>query len=78
MRLEPTQSYRVREVAEHFGVSATTIYRAIESGQLAALRLGSRAGALRVTGTAVLAYAEACEQAAYGRPEGDESSAVAS
>jgi excisionase family DNA binding protein len=78
MRIEPTRLYRVREVAEHFGVSAATIYRAIDSGQLSALRLGSGAGTLRMTGTAVLAYEAACAQAASGRLQVDEARAVAS
>jgi len=41
-------------------VSAATIYRAIESGQLDALKLGTGRGTLRVTGAAVLAFAVAC------------------
>ena len=62
MQVERTRMYRVKEVAEHFEVSVATIYRAIESGQLAAVRLGSKRG-LRVPGTAVLAFAEACTSA---------------
>ncbi|PZS26569.1 MAG: hypothetical protein DLM61_18135 [Pseudonocardiales bacterium] len=57
--------YRVRDVAEHFDVSVATIYRAIESGQLSALKLGHGTGTLRVTGAAVLAYEKSCIQAAY-------------
>ncbi|MGH3867234.1 MAG: helix-turn-helix domain-containing protein [Pseudonocardiaceae bacterium] len=53
------------DVARHFDVSVATIYRAIESGQLRALKLGTGTGALRVTGAAVLAYADACVRAAY-------------
>jgi excisionase family DNA binding protein len=52
-------------VAEHFDVSVATIYRAIESGQLTALKLGTGTGTFRVTGAAVAAYAEACVRAAY-------------
>jgi hypothetical protein len=52
-------------VAEHFDVSVATIYRAIESGQLTALKLGTGTGTFRVIGAAVLAYADACTQAAY-------------
>lgn len=65
MQVEGTRLYRVRDVAEHFDVSVATIYRAIESGQLKALKLGTGTGTFRVTGAAVLAYAEACVQAAY-------------
>ena len=64
MQVEGTRLYRVKDVAEHFAVSAATIYRAIESGQLAALKLGSGTGTFRVSGAAVLAYQEACAQAA--------------
>jgi excisionase family DNA binding protein len=62
MQVEDTRNYRVAEVAEHFNVSVSTIYRAIESGQLDALRLGT---AVRVPGWAVLVYTEACGEAAY-------------
>ena len=65
MQVEGTRPYRVREVAEHFDVSTATIYRAIESGQLAALKLGTGKGTLRVLGAAVLAYEKACLRAAY-------------
>jgi excisionase family DNA binding protein len=61
MQVEDTRMYRVGEVAEHFNVSVSTIYRAIESGQLDALRLGT---AVRVPGWAVLAYTDACYDAA--------------
>lgn len=57
--------YRVREVAEKFDVSVATIYRAIESGQLTALKLGSGKGALRVPDYALAAFEEACTQAAH-------------
>jgi excisionase family DNA binding protein len=65
MQVDSTRLYRVRDVAEHFDVSVATIYRAIESGQLAALKLGTGTGTFRVSGAAVAAYAEACVQAAY-------------
>ena len=65
MQVDGTRLYRVRDVAEHFEVSVATIYRAIESGQLSALKLGTGTGTLRVTGTAVLAYEKTCTQAAY-------------
>jgi excisionase family DNA binding protein len=60
MQVEDTRMYRVGEVAEHFNVSVSTIYRAIESGQLDALRLGT---AVRVPGWAVQAYTDACYDA---------------
>ena len=64
MQVDGTRNYRVKDVAEHFDVSVSTIYRAIESGQLDALKLGTGRGTLRVTGAAVLAFAEACAPAA--------------
>jgi excisionase family DNA binding protein len=63
MQVEGTRMYRVKDVAEHFDVSVSTIYRAIESGQLDALKLGTGQGTLRVPGCAVLAYAARCGQA---------------
>jgi excisionase family DNA binding protein len=65
MQVERTRLYRVRDVAEHFDVSVATIYRAIESGQLTALKLGTGTGTFRVTGAAVTAYTEACVRAAF-------------
>ena len=64
MQVERTRMYRVRDVAGLFEVSVATVYRAIEAGQLAALKLGTGKGTLRVSGAAVLAYAEACTQPA--------------
>jgi len=64
MQVEHTRMYRVRDVAQHFNVSVTTIYRAIESGQLDALKLGTGQGTLRITGAAVTAYAKACTHTA--------------
>ncbi len=69
MQVEGTRMYRVGEVAEHFSVSASTIYRAIESGQLEALKLGRGQGTVRVPGSAVLAYAATCGQGALNGPE---------
>jgi len=60
MQVERTRMYRVREVAGHFEVSVATIYRAIESGQLDAVKLGTGRGTLRVPGAAVLAFTAAC------------------
>jgi excisionase family DNA binding protein len=68
MQVEHTRMYRVRDVAKHFDVSVATIYRAIESGQLAALKLGTGQGTLRITGAAVTAYAKACKHGANDPP----------
>ncbi|OLT39130.1 transcriptional regulator [Saccharomonospora sp. CUA-673] len=57
--------YRVKAVAEALDVSVATIYRAIESGKLDALKLGTGKGTLRVPGSAVNAYVDECGEAAY-------------
>ena len=70
MQVDGTRNYRVKDVAEHFDVSVSTIYRAIESGQLHALKLGTGRGTLRVTGAAVLAFAETCAPAPTAAADG--------
>ncbi len=64
MQVDGTRMYRVRDVAEGLDVSVATIYRAIESGVLPALKVGTGKGALRIPGAAVQEYMRACEQAA--------------
>jgi hypothetical protein len=64
MQIEDTQWYWVRDVAGHCVVSVATIYRATESGQLAAVRFGRGTGVFWVSGAAVLADGQACAQAA--------------
>jgi excisionase family DNA binding protein len=68
MQVEGTRMYRVKEVAEGLYVSVATIYRAIDSGVLPALKVGTGSGALRIPGVAVQAYMRACEQAARQAP----------
>ncbi|GAA0509603.1 hypothetical protein GCM10009545_09630 [Saccharopolyspora thermophila] len=65
MQFERNRMYRVKAVAEMFDVSVNTIYRAIESGELDALKLGTGKGTLRIPGWALNAYVEKCSQAAY-------------
>ena len=65
MQFERSRFYRVKAVAEMFDVSVNTIYRAIESGELDALKLGTGKGALRIPGWALGVYVERCSQAAY-------------
>lgn len=55
---------RVKAVADMLDVSVATIYRAIESGALPALKVGTGKGALRVPAAAVREYLQACELAA--------------
>jgi excisionase family DNA binding protein len=69
MHEQGTRLYRVRAVAEMFDVSVSTIYRAIESGALVALKLGSSKGTLRVPASALPAFEQACSEAAAGSRE---------
>jgi excisionase family DNA binding protein len=64
MQANDTRMYRVRAVAEMFDVSVSTIYRAIESGQLDALKIGTGKGSLRIPAYAIEAFREACAAAA--------------
>lgn len=68
MQFEPTRWYRVRPVAEALDVSVATIYRAVESGDLRAVRIGRGKGAVRIRGDAAAAYIAACERAAATAP----------
>ncbi|GAA3435633.1 helix-turn-helix domain-containing protein [Kutzneria kofuensis] len=61
MQVEPTRLYRVKFLAEALDVSLTTIYRAVESGALRAVRVGTGKGAVRIPGDAFLEYLAACE-----------------
>ncbi len=56
-----TRMYRVSAVATLMDVSPSTVYRAIETGALAALRIGT---SLRVPHEAFTAWQNLCKQAA--------------
>lgn len=64
MQVESSRLYRVKAVAESLDVSAATIYRAVESGALRAVRIGTGKGAIRIPAQAVDEYISACERAA--------------
>ena len=64
MNQQLTRMYRVKAVAGMLDVSVATIYRAIESGALQALKVGTGKGALRIPEDAVQEYVTACKQAA--------------
>ena len=68
MHVDSTRLYRVKNVADLVDVSLSTVYRAIESGQLDALRIGT---AVRVPGTALARWLDACghTDAVAGRDE---------
>ena len=59
---------RVKTVAEMLDVSVATIYRAIESGALPALKVGTGKGAFRIPAAAVPEYLRNCEKAAQQTP----------
>ena len=61
MQHERTRMFRVKAVAEMFDVHPATIYRAIKTGALDALRVG---GSLRIPEDSVTTYREACYGAA--------------
>lgn len=65
MQFEDNRMYRVKAVAEALDVSVATIYRAIESGKLDALKIGTGKGTIRITGKAANIYVNACSGAAY-------------
>jgi excisionase family DNA binding protein len=60
MQVKATRMYRVKAVAEMYDVSVSTIYRAIEAGQLDALRIGTGKGAIRIPDYALSAWEESC------------------
>ncbi|MEV0073555.1 helix-turn-helix domain-containing protein [Amycolatopsis sp. NPDC050768] len=77
MQVETNRYFRVKQLAEMLDVSRATIYRAIESGQLDALKIGTGKGALRIPGQAVNTYLNDCADAAYrGYVEGGEAAAA--
>lgn len=60
MHGQRTRLYRVKTVAEMYDVSVATIYRAIETGQLRALKLGKGRGTLRIPESALDSYTASC------------------
>ncbi|SDD94730.1 helix-turn-helix domain-containing protein [Actinokineospora iranica] len=60
MQVEGTARYlRVKEVAVRFAVSPSTVYRAVEAGELPSVRIG---GSVRIPEQALAAF----EAAAFG------------
>ncbi|MEU4801055.1 helix-turn-helix domain-containing protein [Actinosynnema sp. NPDC023587] len=62
MQDKGTRMFRVKAVADMFDVHPATIYRAIKSGDLDALKVG---GSIRITEDALRVFRKACAQAAY-------------
>jgi excisionase family DNA binding protein len=65
IQIDRTRVYRVKAVADMLDVSPKSIYRAIESGQLDAYKIGTGKGTLRISGQALSVYLDACAQAAF-------------
>lgn len=65
MEIDSSRMYRVPAVAELLDVSPSTVYRAIESGALPALRIGST---VRVHGSALAAWLNVAGLAAGSGP----------
>ncbi|OLZ43416.1 helix-turn-helix transcriptional regulator [Amycolatopsis keratiniphila] len=63
MRVEDSAIFRVKDVAELLDVNKSTVYRAIGSGELDALRIGKNT--VRVPGAALNAWLASCSEAAY-------------
>lgn len=70
MQFERTRMYRVKAVADALEVSVATVYRAVESGQLAAYKLGTGKGTIRIQGESIMAYLGLCADASG--PAGDD------
>lgn len=64
MQVEDNRVFRVKELAELVDVHRSTIYRAIESGELEALKIGAGRGALRIPGASVNIWLSECMDAA--------------
>ncbi|HEX5120451.1 MAG TPA: helix-turn-helix domain-containing protein [Pseudonocardiaceae bacterium] len=64
MQVEGSRLYRARVVAEMLDVSPATIYRAVDSGALPAVRIGVGKGAVRIPGDGLAKYLAECRRAA--------------
>jgi excisionase family DNA binding protein len=65
----PESPYVVAEVAIALGVSKSTIYKAVETGELRGMRFGNtRKGTIRIPHGALVDYVAACTAAAVTRP----------
>jgi excisionase family DNA binding protein len=65
----PESPYCVAEIAVALGVSKSTVYKAVESGELRGFRFGgTRKGTIRIPHGALIDYVAACVAAAVTRP----------
>ncbi|MQA26035.1 MAG: helix-turn-helix domain-containing protein [Micromonosporaceae bacterium] len=60
MQRKHSRLFKVRAVAEIYDVSRATIYRAVESGKLPALKLGKGRGTIRIPESALASFTAAC------------------
>ncbi|MEV6878644.1 helix-turn-helix domain-containing protein [Amycolatopsis sp. NPDC051128] len=65
MRVEDNAVFRVKAVAELLDVSRSTVYRAIESGELDVLKIGTGKGAIRIPGYCVNTWISTCSERGY-------------
>ncbi|MFB9690071.1 helix-turn-helix transcriptional regulator [Amycolatopsis plumensis] len=65
MRVEDNAIFRVKALAELLDVSRSTVYRAIASGELDALKIGTGKGAVRVPGNSVNVWLDTCAERGY-------------
>nr|WP_091449764.1 helix-turn-helix domain-containing protein [Actinokineospora iranica] len=66
--------FRVKAVADMLDVSVNTIYRAVETGELNALKIGK---ALRIPGAALNAYLSQCAEPVDAQVLSDQVASVA-
>lgn len=66
---DPGNPYSVAEVSDALGVSKSTIYKAVERGELAGMRFGgTRKGTIRIPHSAFVEWVAECMAAAVTRP----------
>lgn len=65
MRVEDNAIFRVKALAELLDVSRSTVYRAIASGELDALKIGAGKGAVRIPGNSVNVWLDTCAERGY-------------
>ncbi|GAA1984324.1 helix-turn-helix domain-containing protein [Amycolatopsis minnesotensis] len=64
MQVEDNRVFRVKELADLLDIHRSTIYRAIEAGELEALKIGTGRGVLRIPGFSVNIWLGECTEAA--------------
>ncbi|MEV5720627.1 helix-turn-helix domain-containing protein [Amycolatopsis mediterranei] len=57
--------FRVKAVADLLDVSRSTVYRAIEAGELDVVKFGTGRGAFRIPGKALNVWLKSCAERGY-------------